>query len=200
MNGVTADAMTDAGLQYKTNLGVGIPRLKEIAANFELSADLARRLWLLGGRETMILALILFPKEKISQNDFLIYEKGITNLELAEQAAMQLFSKLENSQEISKLLLNSTNSFAQVAGLLTISRIYNQLDNTFIDKILDFLPAENIHLYKAAATSLGRFCRISEVTANEIKIKLNSKSANFAHISLTYTTEIVEQELKFLNY
>ncbi len=204
MNGVTADSMSDNGIKYKSNLGVSIPRIKEIAGYFSPNADLSRRLWLLGGRETMILSLLLYPSGILTINDAEQFISAISNIELAEQTAMLLFSKSEFASEIANKCLISDNAFVVVAGLLTLSRVYNKINaesaNNFVVSITKHLPSSNFHIYKAAANCLSRFCRISESIASVIITRLNSMIASADDKSLTFTKEIIQQEITFLNY
>ncbi len=204
MNGVTADSMSENGINYKSNLGVTIPRIKEIAGYFNANADLSRRLWLLGGRETMIVALLLFPQHKFDIKEAEYFIKGITNIDIAEQTAMLLFSKSENAIDIAMKCLSSENEFVIVCGLLCLSRIYNNISseniNRVTNKIFEQLPTENFHIYKSAATALSRFCRISQETAKEIRLRINNILSSNDDKSLHFTRDIIDQEIIFLNY
>ena len=45
MNGVLSQSLREKGLKYRLIFGVELPRLKEIAAGYEQSHDLAQALW-----------------------------------------------------------------------------------------------------------------------------------------------------------
>lgn len=204
MNGVIAESMNSNGIIYKANFGVALPRLKEIAGYFTPNADLARRLWMLEERETMILALMLFPVNQLSENDIIKFSSSINNIELAEQSAMLLFSKSEIAFEISGKLIESNNKFDIITGLLTFSRIYQSIEVctaiSLVDQISSLIPNEDFLIYKTVATTLSRLSRISKEVAEHIIIILNNKKDISKDKSLTFTIENVNQEILFLNY
>ena len=45
MNGVVSSSMRDKGMDYKMNFGVSVPKIKEIASQYEPSEALASLLW-----------------------------------------------------------------------------------------------------------------------------------------------------------
>ena len=55
MNGITVESMTQKGIHYKANFGVALPRLREIASQYEPNMQLATQLWFLEMRESMII-------------------------------------------------------------------------------------------------------------------------------------------------
>lgn len=63
MNGVVSTHQRRQGLDYKINFGVEIPRLKEIAAEYPKSKELATALWKENIRECKLLAIFLMPQE-----------------------------------------------------------------------------------------------------------------------------------------
>ena len=69
MNGITSESMESGGIVYKKNFGVAIPRLREIAREYNPDHDLAQRLWMLKIRETMILATLLEEPEKFKKRE-----------------------------------------------------------------------------------------------------------------------------------
>jgi len=66
MDGVTAEKMRQNGIGYAKNFGVALPRLREIAAQFQPDALLAAALWQTGSRESMIAALLLTPPNSLT--------------------------------------------------------------------------------------------------------------------------------------
>ena len=94
MNGITSEKMTQSGVVYKKNYGVAIPRIKEIASFYTPNSDLAQRLWIIGIRETMIIATLLQPVDRFTPVMANEWVDAIQQLELVEQTCMNLFSKL----------------------------------------------------------------------------------------------------------
>ena len=109
MNGVTSDQMKSAGIHYRINYGVSIPRIKEIARDYQPNHDLAQRLWFLGIRETMILATILQPAETFNKNIAIEWISNFNQPEIVEQTCMNLLSKLPYWSELSLESIQSEN-------------------------------------------------------------------------------------------
>lgn len=63
MNGIVSAHQRRQGLDYKINFGVEIPRIKEIAAEYPKSKELATALWKENIRECKLLAIFLMPQE-----------------------------------------------------------------------------------------------------------------------------------------
>ena len=64
MNGTASASMREKGLAYKLNFGVELPRLKQIAAQYEKNHELAQALWKENIRECKILAGMLQPVDR----------------------------------------------------------------------------------------------------------------------------------------
>ena len=61
MNGMVSQSMREKGLDYKLNFGIEYPRIKEIAARYTPSHELAQALWKENIRESNIMAGLLQP-------------------------------------------------------------------------------------------------------------------------------------------
>ena len=76
MNGVISQSLREKGLKYRLIFGVELPRLKEIASEYEPNHELAQALWKEDIRECKILAAYLQPIEsfypEIAEFKFLI--------------------------------------------------------------------------------------------------------------------------------
>ena len=90
MNGATVGQMEKAGIVYRKNYGVSMEHLKEIAARLARRYDLAERLWFLEIRETMLLAAMIVPPNKISLVKAMEWCQKIDNNDLVERSTMYL--------------------------------------------------------------------------------------------------------------
>ena len=61
MNGMVSQSMREKGIDYKLNFGIEYPRIKEIAADYPCSHELAQALWKENIRECKIMAGLLQP-------------------------------------------------------------------------------------------------------------------------------------------
>ena len=201
MNGVTSDSMIEKGVKYKKNYGVSIPVLREIAALYIPSTDLANRLWLLGWRETMLLSIFLEPIERMTIDKAIARIKSSSEKELIDCICLYLLNKLCFSPQLILALLAEENRNCDVAAFMLSARIYQQLNRAEIDLIIqkgiELSVTNDFELYKSIAICFGRFCRIDSQRAESLKqlaeVFLNDQISSQVAIA----TE-VKQELEFL--
>ncbi len=92
-NGEVSDLMKQKGVNYKTNWGVSIIDLREIAKQFEPDHLLALKLWNKQWRETMILATLIDGPKEVTEEQIDFWTKTFENTEIAEQASANLWVK-----------------------------------------------------------------------------------------------------------
>ena len=92
-SGEVADLMSQNGITYKTNWGVSIIDLREIAKQFEPDHLLALKLWNKHWRETMILATLIDQPKLVTEEQIDFWTKTFENIEIAEQASANLWVK-----------------------------------------------------------------------------------------------------------
>ncbi|MEI8273661.1 MAG: DNA alkylation repair protein [Paludibacter sp.] len=201
MNGIVSEQMTEKGILYKKNYGVSVPRIKEIAAAYSPSHDLAQRLWNLQIRETMILASLLEPSTKFTIQLANEWSQDFNQIELVEQVCLNLYSRLSFATQLCTEWIHSENIWIQISGFILAARVYIEFNqeqlNFIIQKAIQVSTIDNFHLYKAIALCLGRFCRIDKETAFAILSEINEFQAigsNGQH----YIIAEVKQEMLFL--
>lgn len=202
MNGVVSDKMTQSGIIYKKNFGVSIPRIKEIAAIYQPDHDLAQRLWNLKIRETMILATLLEPVQKFTYELAAEWIKEFNQVEIVEQATMNLFSKLGFANELAVEWTGSETDWIKVTGFMLAARISNKLTQNEVELILknaiQSFDTINFHLYKSVASSLSRLCRRDKEMAMHISNLINTISVDTS-VAAQFISNEVRQELLFLD-
>ena len=100
MDGVTAEKLRQNGAQYVKNYGVALPRLRQIASQFEPSAPLAEALWQAQGRETAIVALLLTPVRSVSVEQAVQLAQHLPTAELQMVAASHLFARMDDVEQL----------------------------------------------------------------------------------------------------
>ena len=202
MNGIVSGKMVKNGIIYKINFGVSIPRIKEIASHYTPNHDLAQRLWNLQIRETMILATLLEPKESFNIQFAREMVGSFHQIEIVEQASMNLFSKVKESAALSKEWVQSDKVWIQMTGFMIAARIYSLLTKKDIDFIihesLKVAGTDNFHLYKVVGLCLSRFCRKDTETSAYILKEIEALSQTTS-IGQRYISNEVKQEILFLN-
>jgi 3-methyladenine DNA glycosylase AlkD len=202
MNGITSEKMSQSGILYEKNYGVAIPRLKEIAKCYNPNLDLAQRLWFLQIRETMIIATLLCPTENFTPLMAENWTKCFNQIEIVEQVSMNLFSRLSFAPSLVLNWIKSENDWLRITSCQVAARIYEKFTaeeiKEIISVILSISETENLHLYKAEALCLSRFCRRDNTLAVKIlmKVKIFEKSP---FLSQNYIWNEVKQEILFLD-
>ncbi len=201
MNGIVSEQMKNSGIVYKNNYGVSILRLKEIAAEYGKNHDLAQRLWGLGIRETMILATLIEPIEKLTYEATLKWIEEFNQTEIVEQATMNILSKLDFFDKLAIECIDSETTWMQITGFTLAARIFAKLNseeiNSCIEKGFSLSDTENLPLYKSIALCLSRFCRRDKETALFILQKLENFPESASRSQQHISTE-VKQEILFL--
>ena len=129
MNGICAENIDNAGLEYKQNFGVSWARLCEIAQNYTPNYELAERLWLMSIRETKLLATLLCPPHELTAERLAEWTTGITTIELAEIFAFALLRKTTLTEQILQLE-QSENQLLRLTAYHTLARLTNSLLET----------------------------------------------------------------------
>lgn len=169
MNGAVSQSMREKGLVYKLNFGVELPRIKEIASGYGKSHSLAQALWKEDIRECKILATLLQPVDTFLPEIADIWIEQMPNIEIAEQACMNLFQHLPYAPAFSFRWIADEREFFQVCGFLTIARLLakkgdmtERVENEFLDQAVCAFLSGSYHVRNAAFTALRRFMQHSE--------------------------------------
>lgn len=174
MDGATAQSMRQKGLDYHLNWGVTLPRLqemaREIASGHPPLYQLALALWKENVRECKILATMLMPPSEMLPEVADIWMEQVPTVEVAEQAAFNLFQHLPYAAEKAFLWLSSPDDLPQICGYHVLSRLFlrrqefnERAINEFVDQSLCALQSANPLLQKAAMQALIRFSEMGLV-------------------------------------
>jgi hypothetical protein len=117
------NSMQKRGVDYKVNLGVSIPLLRDMASDYGKNHLLALKLWNKQWRETMILATLLEEPEKVTENQMDFWVKNFPSIEIAEQAAMNLFSMTNFAYKKAFEYCLGKKLLIKIVGLLMIGRL-----------------------------------------------------------------------------
>ena len=170
MDGAVAQSMRQKGLGYSLNCGVTLPRLREKADETGKNYDLAIALWKENVRECKILATMLMPPDEMLSEVVDIWMEQTPTVEIAEQAAFNLYQHLPYAAEKAFLWIASPDDLPQICGYHILSRLFMQGNepneqgiNEFIDQALTALQSSNVSLRKAAFQSVVRFSELGLV-------------------------------------
>jgi len=122
-NGEVVNSMQKRGVEYKVNLGVSIPLLRQMASDYQQNHLLALKLWNKQWRETMILATLLEVPEEVTENQMDFWVRNFQTVEIAEQAAMNLLSKTGFAYQKAFEYCTGKKLLVKIVGLLIIGRL-----------------------------------------------------------------------------
>ena len=164
MNGIASKSMREKGLSYRINFGVELPRLREIAQEFEPNHQVAQQLWHEGVRESKILAGILMPTNHFYPEIADIWVDDIENPEIAQMTVMNLFARLPYASSKAFEWMASDIETRQLCGFLLIARLLSQgaqmserSELEFLDQCRASVETKNLHLIKAITSALNHY-------------------------------------------
>lgn len=111
-NGVASRSMASTG--YKLNYGVPYITLRQIAAEHKQNEKLADCLWNIGYRETMLIATLLYPADKLTLVKCQELCEDINEMELAEFACKNLMAKIKDANGLTIKLSASANEKSNI--------------------------------------------------------------------------------------
>ena len=186
MDGATAQSMREKGLNYHLNWGGTLPRLREKADEIGQNYDLAIALWKENVRECKILATMLMPPELMLPEVVDIWMEQTPTVEIAEQAAFNLYQHLPYAAEKAYQWLASTDDLPQICGYHVLSRLFmnkqepkERAINEFVDQAIAALQSPNLMLRKAAMQAVIRFADLGLLYNRLAKSAIRSVDLDF---------------------
>lgn len=169
MNGSASAIMRERGLKYKLNFGVELPRIKQIASQFEKNHDLAQALWKEDIRECKILAGLLQPIDTFFPEIMDIWIETMPSVEIAEMTCMHLFQYLPYAPQKSLQLIANEGEYQQICGYLTIARLLmkkndmtERAENELLDQAVVSFLGGSFAVRKAVMTALKKYMADNE--------------------------------------
>jgi hypothetical protein len=194
-NGEVADSMIRRGVVYKLNLGASVISLQQLASGYAPNHLLALKLWNKQWRETMILATLLEKPDEVTENQMDFWVKRIQHIEIAEQAAMNLFSKTPFAYEKAVEYCLGKKTLSKITGLLMMGRLAltdRSAGNDRFEIFLELFPP----LAKDAQLSLV-FRRIFEQIAMR-NPELYELALRQAHLLKTLDSAVARENAELL--
>lgn len=187
-NGMVASLMARSGVRGMMNYGVSLPDLRRIAAEWGTNHELARRLCPLQIREAKILASLLFDPNALNDNDLTLIANSITNIDMAENFAQNIVSKIADRDFFSQLangdkwhLLTAINAVGwAVAQHRQHSDILSDWFTDNIESIVNQNIAETARPIVSTMTAIADISEPKKLTIENIAQRLISSQSTFA--------------------
>lgn len=159
MNGAVADTMFYYGTNYGLNYGVSLPTVREIAQAEGCDHTLAQYLFKQQVRELKLAALHIADPAQLTPSTAEDWAKGITNSELAEEAAFAFLHRAPSLMQIIPQWMECDNEFATYAAMMAAARS-NQLSDKelcLITKVVERYPSSRPIAQGAVAMMAAAF-------------------------------------------
>lgn len=164
MNGVAAKSMRDKGITYRVNYGVELPRLQAFATEWPREAELATALWKEDIRECRLLATMLMPQERFTEemgNDW------TAQVRFPEEADMLVFHLLRHTSwaaDAAFRWIASASETERYVGFQVLTRklsegalLATRDAHEFLDQARSQMQAGPVFLQRAAWRAVERF-------------------------------------------
>lgn len=138
-NGVVSDLMKNAGVIYSQNYGVSLPDIKEYSAQSVFLSYELDGFWQSGVREKMIIFTYAYPPCDIDIEKATELASKLCNPEIADLAAVNLFSKSDLAVDIALSFIESENDFIKRCGFVMLSKLLNFYNNLIMYHLEDIL-------------------------------------------------------------
>lgn len=153
-NGAIADSMRRMGMPYRIIFGVNLPQLSAIAAETPKSVELATQLWEnRSTRESMLLAPMLFPKDKMDMATATKWASETPTAEVADILCMKLLRDLEFAPLLADRLILADDDMTRYTAL----RLMFNLLPARLHEVKAYATAEltrNVPITRAISTAL----------------------------------------------
>ena len=184
MNGLASRTIRESGMGYKLVFGVELPRLRQIAAEYqteralstETRCHLALSLWQENIRECKLLAVLIYSVDEFDRDvaDFWISDLQNEQAEVAQLLSMEQLCKMPQAADFSFLLMADERPIFQLCGFLTLTRLLMRgaqlspdSETEFLDQAAATLPTPFLPLKKAVQNALLRYAESSDEAQNK---------------------------------
>lgn len=154
MNGVTADLMNQRGANYQKNFGVSFTNLQTIASYYSSSVQLSQRLWQKDMRETKILSILLYPKDKLNIEESVLWVKQCPSIELVEYLCGYLLVYSPYVTEIIYRLSQSNTEKDRIAAYTLAAQYCKKTKPLLNDDFMLLCQFSNISISAKLAQSM----------------------------------------------
>jgi 3-methyladenine DNA glycosylase AlkD len=188
-NGPAVDSMNRMGLKYKRNFGIALSEIKSFSKEYSGDQEFALLLWNKTSREAKILSLMISDPNKLTKKQIENYILGIDNVELAEQAALNLLWKVPENIKHSLSWCKSKDTYTRLTGLLVVSKIAMSEKTVsdiefliFFDAFEDIAHEKSFHLKRGLSRALLQIAKRNE--------GLKTKTLKFIETVNSYNKEM----------
>lgn len=117
-NGIIADTLRKAGLDYRMIFGLNLPQITEIAAEQPHTSQLAEELWAdRRTRESMLLAPMLYPPSEMTADTAARWLAEAPTTEVADVLCLKLLRNVGSAVDIAMKAIDSSSEMSRYTAL-----------------------------------------------------------------------------------
>lgn len=170
-NGIIADTLRKAGLDYRMIFGLNLPQITDIAADLPHTPSLAAELWAdTRTRESLLLAPMLYPVDQMSADTAAAWLAQAPTTEVADVLCLRLLRHHPDALAIALDALDATAEITRYAALRLLFNLLIIAGTSAATLAADIRP--HVEAAHASATPLTR--PISSQLLDEIDFTLES--------------------------
>ncbi|MDE6037484.1 MAG: DNA alkylation repair protein [Duncaniella sp.] len=125
-NGIIADTLRKAGLDYRMVFGLNLPQITEIAADQPKEAALAEELWAdRRTRESLLLAPMLYPSDAMDAATALRWMNEVTTTEVADVLCLRLLRYINGGSDLATSAMTSDSPMVRYTALRLMLNLLN---------------------------------------------------------------------------
>ena len=125
-NGIIADTLRKAGLDYRMIFGLNLPQITEIAADQPKEAALAEELWAdRRTRESLMLAPMLYPPAEMDATTAARWISEVTTTEVADVLCLRLLRYTGGALDTAISAMTSDSPMARYTALRLMLNLLN---------------------------------------------------------------------------
>lgn len=136
-NGVIADSLRNAGINYARSYGVPVIDIKRVSKDYFPNHNLALELFARRERECKIAAVYIDNPAEVTISQIDDWAKAFNNVEITEQVCLNLFGKTSYAATKIEEWISNENKFLQQAAWNLFAKSEN-IDREFLQKIISY--------------------------------------------------------------
>lgn len=180
MNGVASRKMREAGMTYKVNYGVELPRLQDFSKEFLSDRDLATKLWQEDIRECRLLAAMLMPQDDFQEDLAELWVEQMRFPEEADCAVFHLIGTQPYASDLAFRCMADEKPLKRYVGYQLTNRLLmrgmrptSRDGQELLDNIATDIKGTNSYVSRAATNVLSRYmdCGIGEERMAQAMLK-----------------------------
>lgn len=193
MNGIAAKAIKDNCQRYRLVYGVPMHELREIAASYEKDNSISEKLWASGVREEMLIATMMIPNDKMSEDHIKRYAQESPSLEVLMELSRNIDTARMNDDTLLTWADDNDENTAGLSLMAAAKRI-----SLMSEEHIEAMLGKSISLGEKPSYILAKSCaEFIKGCIHEKKTKIPEIENKIKHLSQSenQTSRLLYEEI-----